>query len=165
MTTVLIRFSKRRSSWAPERTDADVQKIEFSDKHGNPDLRPSVYEIALEDLVRAYAEHATNIDPRRGALGLDLGGLAQSIRATPGTSTFAFTREAHREIELGDLRELLELIVDLRAAFGDRSYPVTQDEIVAYAKDRLSKGDDEWRRAVAAAKRGTWVQKLASASG
>ena len=82
MTQVVIRFAKRKAAW--ETADpAEIREVEFKDKDGRYDLRPSVYEIDRQQAVRAFAEHAAAapIDPPGTALGIDLRGVPFKVVA------------------------------------------------------------------------------------
>ncbi len=113
MSGLVVRFARRKAAW--EAADAaEIREIEFKDKDGKYDFRPSVYEVAEEQLVRAFAEHAAAapIDPPGSALGIDLSGVRFKVEPQFGSDTFSFTRNRHREIVLSsrsDLDEVIEL--------------------------------------------------------
>jgi hypothetical protein len=97
VSTSLIRFAKRLASWEPGISDDDLLNTEFRDRNsGGPDLRPSVYEICPENVLRAFAEHSTTREPPGSTGGVDLGGTGRPVRVTPGATGFAFTMENHR---------------------------------------------------------------------
>jgi hypothetical protein len=119
LSAVLVRFARRLANWEQLLPVEQLQEREFRTRDGGPDLRPSVYEVSLsgEELVRAYAEHAAGIDPPRTALGIDVTEPARErkVEPTPGSPSFTFIRERHREIELRDVGELHAFIGDLIA--------------------------------------------------
>jgi len=161
VSRVLIRFSKRIAIWEPGHTPEEIQLTEFRQKDGSVDLRPSVYEIEPEEVVRVFAEHATAFDPPKSSAGIDLGGLGHEVRSTPGRTVFALTTSAHRELSIRDKEDLLDLIGKVLAEFTSRRTLVTRAEIVTYARARLAAMDPEWQQAVTHARSRTWVHKLA----
>jgi hypothetical protein len=165
VTAVLIRFSKRLAIWEPGRTPDEIQQSEFRKKDGTVDLRPSVYEIQLRDIVQAFAEHASVYTPPASTAGIDVAGLGYRAESTAGHPGFAFIRAAHRELPLRNADDLFDLIRKIVASLTSRKHPVTRAEIVTYAAARLAAKDEEWQQAVTAAKCGPWVHKLASAQG
>jgi len=164
VSRVLVRFSKRLAIWEPGRTPEEIQQSEFRQKDGAVDLRPSVYEVEPNEVVHAFAEHATVFSPPSSNAGIDLAGLGREVKSTPGRTGFAFTTSAHREFLLKDKEDLLDLISETLANLDSRQRRVTRVEIVSYAKVRLAAMDPEWLQAVPRAKPGTWVHKLASAA-
>lgn len=85
MNKPLIRFARRLSSWESETGDDDLLQTEFWDRNrGQPDLRPSVYEIEPTDVVRAFAEHATAFNPPASSGGVDSETLAVRSRSPLG---------------------------------------------------------------------------------
>jgi hypothetical protein len=164
VSRVLIRFSKRHAVWEPGHTPEEIQHSEFRQRDGSLDLRPSVYEIEVAEIVRAFAEHATVFSPPSSNAGIDLGGLGHEVRYTPGRTGFTFTTSAHRELSIGNKEALFDLIAKVLVDLDSRSHPVTRAEIMTYAKARLAAMDPEWQRAVTRTRTGTWVHKLASAS-
>jgi hypothetical protein len=163
VSQVLVRFSRRLASWEPGRTVEEIQRSEFRQKDGTVDFRPSVYEIEVGEMVRAFAEHATAFNPPSSNAGISFDGLGGQPQATPGKTGFAFTTAAHREISLKSRAELLELIKLVVATLESRVHRVSRADIVTYARARLAANDREWERAVARAQPGTWVRKLAAA--
>jgi hypothetical protein len=159
---LLVRFARRLANWEAHLSVGELQRREFKDRDGGPDLRPSVYELDAghEAVVRAYAEHATAFDPPGTALGIDVTDPPRETIPTPSTADFAFTRERHREIKLNDLAELHALIRDVLANLDERRRPVTKREAVAYARLQLERGDEEWQRAVASPDAKPWLVKL-----
>jgi hypothetical protein len=164
VSRVLIRFSKRLAVWEPGHTPEEIQHSEFRKKDGAVDLRPSVYEIQNSEVVRAFAEHATVISPPSSSAGIDLGGLGSEVKSTPGSTGFAFTTSAHRELSLRNKEDLFNLIGNALAGLSSRLHHVTRAQIMTYAKARLAAIDPEWQQAVTRTRPGTWVYKVASAS-
>ena len=161
MNKPLIRFARRLSSWESETGDDDLLQTEFWDRHrGQPDLRPSVYEIEPTDVVRAFAEHATAFNPPASTGGVDLGGTGRSMEATPGETGFSFTMDAHRELVLADRNDLLELVRHVRGSMNARTHHVTRVQVREYARARLLAGDEEWERAKAEAGTQNWLAKI-----
>jgi hypothetical protein len=138
---LLVRFARRLANWEVRLSVEELQRREFKDRDGGPDLRPSVYDVEArhEVVVRAYAEHATAFDPPATALGIDVTNPPRETIPTPSTADFAFTRERHRVIKLNDLAELHALIRD------------------------IERGDEEWQRAVTSQDAKPWLVKLRNA--
>ena len=78
-----------------------------------------------------------------------MGGLGAAIEETLGTSAFAFTAGAHRQLRLESAADLRALVGRILADLAGRTDPVTREEILRYAAQRLAAGDEEWSRAVA----------------
>jgi len=158
----LIRFARRLSSWESEIGDDDFLQTEFWDRNrGQPDLRPSVYEIEPNEIVRAFAEHATAFHPPGSALGVDLGGTGRPVDATPGDTGFSFTMKSHRELVLVDKEDLLTLVRQVRGSLVARTHRVSRSQIREYARDRLVGGDPEWERAKSSDQAQDWLTKIA----
>jgi hypothetical protein len=164
----LIRFARRRLSiWSPERSDPEIQKVEFTDRDGEPDLRPSVFGIELKDLIRAYAEYATLRHPLKSTIGINVAGVPWRVNLSPGKTGFRFATDAHREIALRDGEDLLAFIQEIRKDFDNRKHMVEKAQVVEYAGDRLADMDAEWLAAVENArtnKPDSWVAKLSRAN-
>ncbi len=157
----LIRFARRLASWEAETADDDLLKTEFWDRNrGQPDLRPSVYEIDASDAVRAFAEHATAFNPPASTGGVDLGGTGRPVDATPGETGFSFTMETHRELVLADKEDLLALVRHVRGSLGARTHRVSKAQVRDYARARLVAGDEEWERAKAADDAQDWLVRI-----
>lgn len=160
MTKRLIRFAKRLSSWEPEISDDDLLDTEFRDRNsGGPDLRPSVYEIYPGDVLQAFAEHSTTREPPLSSGGIDLGGTSRPVVETLGETGFIFTIEVHREILLTNRDDLRGLVREVRGSLAERTYPITREQVREYARDRLRRGDQEWKRARAQTDK-KWLKKL-----
>ena len=161
MTGPLIRFAKRLSSWEPQTSDDDLLQTEFWQRsRGQPDLRPSVYEIGVSDVIRAFAEHATAFHPPASTGGIDLSGTGRDVEATLGNTGFSFTMNAHREIVLKTRDDLLGLVREIRASLADRKYPVTRAQVIEYVRARLAVGDEEWERAREADDAQKWLKRV-----
>lgn len=162
MSKLLVRFARRLSSWEPQTSDDDLLQTEFWDRNrGQPDLRPSVYAIHAEEVVQAFAEHATAFTPPSSAGGIDVGGTGHPVEETPGDTGFSFTMHRHREIILRNRDDLLALVREVRGSLPTRSHPVTRSQVREYARSRLAQGDQEWERARSHATAQTWLKKLA----
>jgi acetylornithine deacetylase/succinyl-diaminopimelate desuccinylase-like protein len=158
----LIRFARRLSSWESETGDDDLLQTEFWDRNrGQPDLRPSVYEIEPTDVVRAFAEHATAFNPPASSGGVDLGDTGRSVNVTPGQTGFSFTMKAHRELVLADRDDLLALVRHVRGSLDARTHRVSRAQVREYARTRLLVEDEEWERAKAEADPQNWLAKIA----
>jgi hypothetical protein len=157
----LVRFARRLSSWEPENSDDELLEAEFWDgNRGRPDLRPSVYEIDLTDLVRAFAEHATAFNPPSSTGAVDLRGTGRPIEETPGDTGFSFTMNTHREVVLSDRNDLLALVRDVRGSLAGRTHRVARAQVLEYARSRLADGDPEWERAQAEDSAQKWLKRL-----
>jgi hypothetical protein len=159
---LLVRFARRLANWEEPLSVDELQKREFKGRDGGPDLRPSVYEIEAshEHLVRAYAEHATGIDPPPTGLGLDVTEPHVEVAPSLGNAKFAFIRDRHRELLMRDAAALRTFIAGLLENVAERRLPVTRGEVFAYAHARLQRGDEEWTREANAENAKPWVAKL-----
>jgi hypothetical protein len=159
----LIRFARRLTSWESGTADNDLIQTEFWDRNrAQPDLRPSVYEIDPGEVVQAFAEHATAFEPPSSAGGIDVGGTAHFVEATPGETGFSFTTNAHREVILEDRDDLLSLVRHVRGSLGRRVHQVSRAEVHEYVRTRLSTEDVEWQRARTNPGAARWLTKLKS---
>jgi hypothetical protein len=137
--------------------------VEFRTPDGVLDLRPSVFEIELRDLVRAYAEFATSRHPLETTIGIDVANVPWRFEQCPGGTNFRFTEDAHREVVLRDEADLLDFIREIRKNFESRKHRVERLQVVRYAEDRLANMDSEWLAALDRARRDrpeSWVAKL-----
>ena len=161
MTRLLVRFGKRHTSW--ETPDVvEIRKIEFRKRNGDPDLRPSAYDVDASELARTYAEHAAaaRIDPLRVTSGIDFAGTGVVAVGTPGNEWFNFTRERHRELpvpNIGALEHMIELA--LQDHIPGR-YQIAKAEVRAYAQSRLNQNDAEWLHCANSAHARSWLKKL-----
>lgn len=168
---ILLRIVRRRTLWE----SCDIQEVyeaEFRTKQGAPDLNLSVFEI--EDLpatvVQAHAEHCASAGldpPSRGARNADVAGLMHDPVVTcEGMSRFAFTRNAHREVQFANADALLEMVTRLVDQRDQRRRDVVVGEIRAYVRDRLGAADPEWIAfRASSAKRATWDKWLSKDGG
>jgi hypothetical protein len=157
----LVRFARRLASWESSVSDDDLLDTEFKTRDtGVPDLRPSVYEIGPDEVVQAFAEHATAFDPPSNAGGIDLHSSGRTIVPTIGDTGFAFTMDAHREIVLSDRADLHALVREARSSLPQRTYRVAKAAICQYARERIASGDPEWTNARGAAGAKGWLTKI-----
>ncbi|TKC97113.1 hypothetical protein [Polyangium fumosum] len=163
MTKRLIRFAKRLAAWEADHPIEELQRIEFRNRDGSPDLRPSVYELDVSHpaLVQAYAEHAAaaEIDPPTTALAIDASNPARTSVPTPGSAKFSFIMEAHREVLLKDVDDLHAFILELSQDPSERRSTIRKAEILAYARARLEAGDPEWDAVSTSPKLKKWKLK------
>jgi hypothetical protein len=149
------------SSWEPETSDDELLQTEFWERNrGQPDLRPSVYEIEAKDAIQAFAEHATAFNPPSSAGGIDIGGTGHPVKATPGDTGFSFTMYAHREVVLQDREDLLGLVREVRGSLAGRAHLVTRAQVLGYVRARLAAGDEEWVRARDAVGAPRWLRRM-----
>lgn len=166
MTRLLVRFAKRKAAWE-EANAAQIREVEFRDKDGEYDLRPSVYEIDEEDLVRAFAEHAAAapIDPPGSALSIDFLGVLCRIEPHPGNDRFAFTRDKHRELALSTPAELDAAIEFVCAELCSRKRETSKSSVYQYVSARLEANDGEWRDLAESVAAKDWLKRLYSRRG
>lgn len=159
---MLVRFAKRRTAWEPNVTLTELLEVEFKQKNGQVDLCPSTYRIDPHQLVQAYAEHAASapISPPSSPPALGIDAQNTLFRATPcaGKSRFAFTRDAHHEVILGDRADLERFVELLRAEASSRCHAIAKADVLAYVRGRLAAVDPEWQQ-VADDGRPDWVHK------
>lgn len=164
MTRVVVRFAKRKAAW--ETADAaQIREVEFKDKDGRYDLRPSVYEVEQDQVVRAFAEHAAAapIDPPGSALGVDLRGVRFKLEAEPGNDKFAFTRDQHREIALSSPADLDEVIELACRELAIRRADITKASVYKYVSERLEAQDKEWLDLLESPDAKDWLKKRKAA--
>jgi hypothetical protein len=156
VTSRLLRFSRRRASWEEDDPEK-VAQIEFRNRDGALDLRPSVYEAwpeeGREGVVRTFAEHGATFlrDPPRSREIIDVRSAHSSPEeATPGATLFSYANARHREIPLGSTRDLHAFVATLLSQLHQRSLqPVTPDEMLGHMSTRLAAADPEWEAALA----------------
>lgn len=146
---IVIRFVRRLASWEDERPLEELQRLEFRNRDGTPDLKPSVYLVSDEEqvLTQIYAEHCATppigLDTRASCI--DTQGCAARLLDTDGSPRFAFARDAHREYDIDDLASLIGFVGRLRERVKERQVRlVTKERTVAYARGRVTAGDPEW---------------------
>jgi hypothetical protein len=141
-----IRIAKRRTSWT--LPPADIRNIEFKDRQGNPDLRPSVYEIIAPDneVTRACTEHYAAIPLKVESRVLSIfTGEQRSVVPSDGNSKFSFIQTRHREVDLADESALMSFIDSLSQQLkNSATKEVAPQDMIAYAKHRVELRDPEW---------------------
>lgn len=163
MSGVVVRFAKRKAAW--EAADASViREVEFKNRDGQYDLRPSVYEVGEEHLVQAFAEHAAAapIDPPGSALGIDLTGAPFELKPEPGSDKFSFTRDRHREFALSSASELDLVIVHACRDLTSRRREIPRASVYKYVSERLEADDEEWTSLLDSTAAKDWLRKLAA---
>lgn len=161
MTQVVVRFAKRKAAW--ETADAaHIRDVEFKDKDGRYDLRPSVYKVEQHQVVQAFAEHAAAapIDPPGSALGVDFRGVRFKLEPEPGNDKFAFTRDQHLEIALSSKAELDEVIEFACRELTTRRTEIAKASVYKYVSERLEAQDKEWLDLVESPDAKDWLKKL-----
>lgn len=168
MRRVLLRVGRSRVASSDEAIDVqrflDAEKLEGS-------LALSVYLIEEPDgaalakrVTQAHAEHqaSAGVNPPKAGYDLDIAcDELPEPRATPGTSRFQFTREAHRDVTFADpahRRRVFEKVLAERAA---RLFKVTRVELAAYAASRVSAEDAEWLAVLARPAGKAWTKLIA----
>ena len=140
----LVRIGKRRLAWE-ESEPAEIARIEFRDRDGNLDLRPSVYEVDAVDagvphrgqIVRVHDEHAVSvISPPRGGDDLIVDG-AFEVEEEYGETLFSFANERHRELRFPDEPALIAFVGVLMGSRSERRVQLGRDELFAYIAARL----------------------------
>lgn len=145
---LLLRITKRRTSWEPGTAFEDTLRAEFRTKQGSLDLRLSVYEVedAADIITRTYAEHAAGagLNPPRGATNMNLRCAEQCIVQAPGASSFRFTREAHRELLFSNDSALREFVQHMHDELESRQRKTTLEQLKEFVRARLISCDPEW---------------------
>jgi hypothetical protein len=163
VTGLLVRFAKRKAAW--ETPDpAKIREVEFKDKNGQYDLRPSMYDVAEEQIVQAFAEHAAAapIDPPGSALGIDFSGVRFKVEAELGSDKFSFTRDRHREVVLSSTSELDEVIELACREFEKRRRDIAKASVFKYVSERLAANDKEWTDLLESPDAKGWLKTLAT---
>lgn len=128
------------------RTVDELLRVQFADRSGGLDLRPSFYDVAQSNAVQTYAEHSASF--RQSAKSGDMfeiGGLpGGDVVATPGETDFQFTQAAHRELVFQNATGLRSFAQPLMAALAARTVTVKKKDLKAYVQRRLATGDLEW---------------------
>ena len=148
-SVLLLRVTKRKSSWEDAVGFDESFRTEFRAKDGSFDLNLSVYEIDDYDerVIQTYAEHAAGLglNPPRGATNLDLSYPERPVVKTPGTSIFQFTKHAHRELPFIDKQELEGFARRLYDEVCIRSRKTTKQQLREYVRSRVAVNEDtEW---------------------
>ena len=165
MSRLLLRLARRLSSWEGELPLEEIQQYEFRRSDGEPDLRPSVYEVEGDggEVVRACAEHvaAIPLDPPRQILGIDSRGLGDAVLPADGSPQFSFIKTRHREVRLADRSALLGFIAHLKQRIeAGQSRRVPKRELVSYARRQVAAGDSEWLAVVQGGAGTRWLREL-----
>jgi hypothetical protein len=150
---LLLRVGRRRTAWESDSVDTII-KTEFTFA-GQLELPLSVYRVSPDQVVQAVAEFSATIakDPR-GFDNIDLEGGGEAV-ATPGETSFEFTRAAHRDLAFVDEAHLREFLRDVVIPeIERRRHRATKVQIKAYVQERLAANDPEWTSLIAA--RGKW---------
>lgn len=158
----LLRFARRRTAWESPSAEY-VRDIEFRDREGNPDLRPSMYLVEPGDIIRCYAEHAAAIpvDPPRSALVVFSEACAdERVHEEPGSEKFAFIRGRHREVHVVDEAALTAFVACLLVGLKVEHAEVAARDVVAYGQARVLARDGEWLAVVTAPDSKAWMKKL-----
>ena len=160
-----MRFAKRKAAW--ETADlGQIRDVEFKDKDGDYDLRPSVYEIDEKQIVQAFAEHAATapIDPPRSALGIDFSGVQFPLLRKPGGKRFALIREQHREVELDSQSDLEDMIATVCRDLSARRRDVPKSAVYKYVGGQLEAADHEWIDIAESVDAKDWLKRIAERS-
>jgi hypothetical protein len=149
MAQRLVRIAYRAASWEPPVVD-DLDRLiaaEFRDDNGAPDRAPSAYLVADEgEALRAYVEHVASqgLGLRGTAYLFDVTDLSQQVSHSEGTTRFAFSRGAHREILLPTDDELRVFAGRLATEQEARRMIVTKKQVREYVAAQLAVEDAEW---------------------
>ena len=165
---MLLRIGRRRESFANLDVEEVIQ-IEFT-YDGKLDLNASIYETSEDRLIQCHAEHAASagLDPKGGS-HVDLEGLPPSDHwaLLPGSpwhrshvdleglppsdpltvkaeGHFAYTNQAHRELQIASLEELRGLVRALIESIDGRRRTTTKGQLKDYACAKGQAGDPEW---------------------
>lgn len=156
---MIVRFAKRRTAW--ESTSAyEIAEAEFRKKDGSTDLFPSVYDIQLNELTRAFAEHAAAapIEVQSSSIGIELKSDKLAIRKTSGSAKFQFIHDAHCEILVKDTQHLIAIIEDF---LKERIiHDIKKADVVRYAEQRIQCQDAEWKCVVEESPSKKWIKAL-----
>lgn len=141
---MLLRTSRRKTSWESATAFEDAFHTEFCSR-GSADLRPSVYEVAADEVVQVHAEHSASIplDPPRGGTHLDCAGHGYVV-VSPGSSRFRRTRDSHRELIFTDENELITFLRGIVVRQEDRSHQTTKADVSGYVRQMITDNDEEW---------------------
>lgn len=161
---MLVRFAKKRTTvWEGDRSVAEIQRAEFVLRDGEPDLKPSVYEVVAHEVIRAYAEHTAAIPLElSNSLGIDCSKHEFPEEPSEGQPCFEFIKTRHREILVGDVSGLHRLVAILKGSIAAiNSHPVTKEEVREYARARVVANDPEWAAVLARPTTKKWMRELA----
>lgn len=154
---MLFRVAQRKSVWE-EKDPAEVVKVEFRDRHGVVDLRPSVYEAQdTEQALQCCAEHAGSFLSPTTVLAVEFSG-GGAVVTNAGTTFFAFSNEQHREVVFHDEVALTRHVATVLADVEDRRHRFTREEVKTHVA--ANKESAEWQRAFDEAPHGERWRRL-----
>jgi hypothetical protein len=138
-----LRIGRSRSIWE-DGSDEEIAKKEFRGKAEPFDVRPSVYVVEPDDILRAVAEHVVQPRPsiQKEADELDLMGLAPYEHST-GHRFFDFTNQRHAELVLDTQEAVLSLVRALRQSPARRRRR-NLSAIEQFIIGQLHQNDLEW---------------------
>ncbi len=145
---LLLRIARRNSSWE-SLSASDIYDAEFRRPDGAPDLNLSIYEFSDEKamIVQVFAEHFASLlgpkPPNRTHVDLR-GSYRGPVLRIRGSGHFAFTRQAHRDLEFCDMNDILDLIDSVRASLDKSMRRTERSEVEAYIRQRIELHDEEW---------------------
>jgi hypothetical protein len=169
MSRRVIRMARRRTAWEGASVD-DAIDVEFRDRSGAIDLRPSVYVFDAEEpavhpvVVRLRAEHSFSLlqSPNAAGTQINLEGASPCpLTQSPGTTRFEFANASHHELVLAGEPDLRQLVQAAQGTFQQREHPVSRDEAISYATTREDAGDPEWIAVLADPAKKEWRKLVA----
>lgn len=150
----LIRLMRRRLTAWEEDADTLVD-VEFRNRDGTIDLRPSVYEVDVAEAdgpsfaLRARSEHHAAME-----LGLgspcrehDLSAWHDVDHQSPGNPRFEFIRDSHRELVFESPEQLRQFLHEVLPEARRTAVLHKKGDIRGYASERMRRADAEWLRA------------------
>lgn len=154
---MLLRVAQRKSAWE-EEDPAEVIKVEFQDREGAVDLRPSVYEAQdAGEALRCCAEHAGSFLSPTTVVAVEFSG-GGAVVANAGTTFFAFANAQHREVVFDDEVALTEHVATVLADVEGRRHRFTRGKVKTHVA--ANKESVEWQRAFDEAPHGERWRKL-----
>lgn len=154
---MLLRVAQRKSAWE-EDDPSEVVNVEFQDRDGAVDLRPSVYEAQdAGEALRCCAEHAGSFLSPTTVVALQFSG-GGAVVSNSGTTFFAFANARHREVVFDDEAALTEHVATVLGDLDARRHRFTRGEVKAHVA--ANKASVEWRRAFDEAPHGERWRKL-----
>ncbi len=145
---LLLRIGRdnaaRLSAWKSGKA-ASVLEVNFQADDGKVELEFSIYELERRDeIIRAAAEHAASFQivgpPRRSAHADFVG--SGTCQVKPGTSNFAFTRAAHRNIKFDSEEALLAALEGILRE--GRLHEVEPRDLGGYIRAERDVRNPEW---------------------
>ena len=123
----------------------DVVTIEFTKKNGDPDLRPSVYEIDSGQIVQTHAEHQAGCKLSPTPLAhMDLQHHTLELDDTDGNEAFQFTKLVHRELVFQNRDQLVEFVKAIVSEGASRRLDTNKDELATLVYGQKLAEDEEW---------------------